>query len=208
MTSPAQAPEMLAGIDVSRYQGEIDWPRVAASGIALAYVRVSGGDGYVDPMGIGHLAACRRTGLRAGAYHYLTGADAVAQARHFLDTVALDAEALPPRLPPMLDLERADAGPGPLAGAHALAWLRAVEDALGVAPLLYTGPAFARDHDLPVVPGLARYPLWIAHYGAVAPVVPSPWADWAGWQHSGHGACPGIRGPADLSWWRAMPGES
>jgi lysozyme len=211
VTSPAAqtppAPRIRRGVDVSHYQGAIDWPAVAASGIEIVYVKLLEGLYSADANGVPNIERARRAGLRVGAYHYLTAADPEEQARAFLRHLPADVEGLPGLLPPALDLESPALGDE--AGVRAAAWLEAVEEALGVAPIVYTGPAFARAHGLAKVPGLGRYGLWVAHYGVDRPAPVDPWGvAWLGHQYTGSGACPGIVGPVDLSRWRAIPGAA
>lgn len=200
--APTPAPE-LHGIDVSHYQGHVDWPTVAKAGVSFAYVKLTEGVTWRDPYGARNLEQARLAGLRVGAYHYLTASDPHEQARAFLDALGLDVEAMPPRLPPMLDLEspRLDSD----AADRALVWLHLVEEALGVAPFVYTFPDFAETRHLERCPELARFPLWIAHYGVSAPRVPRPWGTWVIWQKSGGDRVPGIGPKCDVDVARALP---
>jgi lysozyme len=185
---------MIRGIDVSHHQGAIDWPAVAASGIEFAFVKVSEGGDYIDPRGSENLLGARAAGLRVGAYHYLRPGSGEAQADHFVESYSrADGD-----LPPVLDLEEEALGAS--AASVALVWLRCVEDQLGVRPIVYTFPTFARalsfgDHE-----ALAEYPLWIAHWTLrPKPSIPAPWKEWSIWQHSNTGRVPGIRGNVDLN---------
>lgn len=63
----------------------------------------------------------------------------------------------------------------------------------GHEPVIYTYPAFLPDWGRE----LARYPLWIAHYGAASPTVPAPWKGWKVWQHSSTARVPGVSGNVD-----------
>ena len=206
----SSAPRLRRAIDVSKWQyvrGPIDWSAVAASGIELVYHRLSVGDALDQHGGTG-LEASRRAGLRAGGYHALTGEDIELQVDVFLAAFEPDVVDLPPRLAPMLDLERGDSGAGIEAARRSLAWLEGVEAALGVTPVLYVGPAFARMHRLGDVPALERFPVCIAHYGVAQPAAVAPWGDrWTGHQYSGSGLCNGVLGHVDLSIWRAFPGD-
>ena len=213
MTSPAQqAAPLLAGLDVSRFQGTIDWPAVVDAGaaardpIAIVYYRLTIGSSFVDRLAERNRAGARSAGCRVGAYHVLTADPVAEQVDAFLRALGPDREALPAMLPPALDLERDDAGAGVFAGRRALEWLCAVADALSVDPVVYTGPAYALANGLGELLDLARFPLWIAHYGVSAPHVPAPWDAWTGWQYSGTGTSPGIVGHVDRSWWRRYPG--
>ncbi len=185
-------------LDVSRYQGEIDWPRVAAwrdhdgARIVEVVAKLTQGVTYRDPNGLRNILEARAVGLRVGAYHYLTGADPLAQAAHFID--AWWAIAEPPDFA-VLDVERAWTGED--VPAASLAWLRAVEAGTGVRPEVYTGLDFAARFK--AAPEMADYALWVAAYWESAPKCPPPWASFAWWQYTASARVDGIAGKVDLS---------
>src|SRR5262245_38740109 len=93
----------LAGIDVSSYQGEVDWKQVKRAGIVFAFARVSDGLEVVDARFRENFTAMRRARVRRGAYQYFrASADPKAQADLFLK--ALRGMG-PLDLPPVLDVE-------------------------------------------------------------------------------------------------------
>jgi len=194
-----QDSDLLRGIDVSGWQGHVDWSAVAAAGYAFGSCKLTEGLTVDDRTGADNLRRIRTAGMRAVAYHYLRGNDPEAEAAHFLarlgDAIGPDAAALPP-VRVMLDVEDASAGPG--AADRALAWLRAVEDARGLRPFVYTYPGFAFLHHFERAPDLGNYSLWIAHYGVASPLVPKPWADWSLWQQTGRHRAPGVPTLCDL----------
>jgi lysozyme len=191
-------PPLLRGIDVSHYQGHVDWPAVAAAGYSFTWCKLTEGAGYVDPTGVRNLAAARVAGLHAGAYHFFRGSGA-AEAAHFLAALPPDVDALPPRLPPALDLE-ATLPDG--AAEEALTWLRIVHDATGVAPVVYVSPAWAQVHRLDRWPAFGNYGLWLAEWSVVTPKPPAPWDSWLAWQ-TGAGEVPGVGGSCDVDVARA-----
>ena len=78
------------GIDVSKWQGEIEWPRVAASGVAFAMVRASYGRDSEDPRFKANISGAAASGLPCGAYHYcyaMSVEEAKTEAEFFLRTV-------------------------------------------------------------------------------------------------------------------------
>src|SRR5918996_1407603 len=183
--------EPLAGIDVSHFQGEIDWRAVEAADVRFAFIKATEGLDDVDPCFAQNWQRSRAAGLLRGAYHFLhPNLDARQQAAHFLAVVTLDDDALPPAL----DVEVTD-GVAPAALAACIeAWLGTVEAALGCKPVVYTDPSFWRDN---VGANLGGYPLWLACYAA-QPDVPEGWQGWVFWQHSQRGSVDGIAGPVDL----------
>jgi lysozyme len=183
--------DVLAGIDVSHFQGEVDWGAVAAAGIRFAFIKATEGLDDVDPRFVQNWQQSRAAGLLRGAYHFLhPNLDAKQQAAHFLSVVTLDDDALPPAL----DIEVTD-GEGPATLTACIeTWLGTVEATLGCKPVVYTDPSFWRDN---VGANLATYPLWLACY-APSPEVPASWGSWTFWQHSQSGRVDGIAGPVDL----------
>lgn len=184
----------LPGIDVSHFQGQIDWSAVAASGIAYAFAKATDGITYTDPDFQTNWQGMRAAGLARGAYHfYETGDDPVAQANHFVATVGALGDG---DLPPVVDIEsnNGDYG-GQSIAANLQIWLNAVEQALGRTPMIYTNPSFWNND---VGADFGRYPLWIAQYGVAAPTVPTGWSAWSFWQHSEQGSVAGVAGEVDL----------
>lgn len=192
--TPAQRSDAatMRGIDVSHYQGHVDWQAVASAGYSFAFYKLTEGSTFTDPTAARNETAGRAAGLRMGPYHFFRGAG-LAEAAHFLRALPPDVAALPARLPPALDLEAPMPDDG---GTEALAWLRAVEDALHARPFVYVGRAWARLHGLRRWPELADYPLWLACW-ETQPIVPEPWASWAVWQ-TGSARVPGVNGKCDV----------
>jgi lysozyme len=92
----------VQGIDVSHYQGVVDWQQVAQNGMAFAFAKATEGITYVDPQLAANWDGIRVAGLVRGAYHFFEpNDDAAQQAQHFLSTVQLQ----PGDLPPVLDVE-------------------------------------------------------------------------------------------------------
>jgi len=189
---------LTPGIDVSHYQGVIDWAKVKAAGIQFAFIKATDGATGTDPMFATNVKGCMAVGLPWGAYHFFRpGENAAAQAAHFLSVAdfIVTGIACGKVLPPALDLEL-----GPLTFAEAMIWLDQVDEALGNTPMVYISPAFAAANIEPGDPAGA-YPLWIAEYGPRAtPTIPDPWGGWEFWQHSAAGEIDGIAGTVDLDW--------
>ena len=186
----------LKGIDVSHFQGRIDWPTVAQQGIAFAYAKASEGNSVTDPMFGTNYAAMRAAGVARGAYHFLhADVDATQQARHFLSVLGTPQAG---DLPPMLDVETACGMQCAAIDSCALAWLADVQNALGCTPLIYSSLSFWNSN-LAGSAALCAYPLWIAEYtSAAAPVLPHGVSGYAIWQHAQTGKVDGIAGAVDL----------
>ncbi|WP_329686128.1 glycoside hydrolase family 25 protein [Longimicrobium sp.] len=193
-TAPAPDGDRLAGVDVSHWQGAIDWNRAAGDGVSFAFIKATEGGDYVDPAFAANWAGAAAAGIPRGAYHfYRPQTDAAAQAQHFLRTVQLRAGDLPP----VLDVEVTDGRPAAEIAAGVRTWLQTVERATGRRPIVYTRASFWTGQ---MGGGFGAYPLWVAHYGAAQPSIPADWSRWAFWQHSDAGRVAGITGDVDLNW--------
>ena len=129
--------ETLRGIDVSYYQGDIDWNAVAADGISFAWVRVSHSTQFFDPQFDANLAGARAAGIHTGVYQYFEPTeDPIAQADFLLDHMG---PLQPGDMPPMIDVESADTVAPAVAMADYTRWLRALPGK-PVFELLVVGP--------------------------------------------------------------------
>ncbi len=203
-SSPPPPPAVtLEGIDVSHYQGVIDWPSVAAAGKRFAIMKVTEGQTYVDPGYATNHTAARAAGLPVSAYHFArpmsTRGDAVIQADWFVNNAAL----LPGDLVPALDLEQTGGLSVSDLQAWVGAWLGEVTAKLGVRPMIYASPAFWTTSmgNTTLFADQGYSVLWIAHWGTSSPALPA--ANWGGhgwtfWQYSSTGSVPGISGNVDL----------
>lgn len=211
LAAPAVASPRVPGIDVSKYQGRIDWGLVGLTPVRFVIMRATLGNRYRDGRFARNVAGARRNGLTIGAYHFAKPGpapwDPRAEADHFLDVVGLRAGDVVP----VLDIEETGGlGPRQLR-TWAAAWLQRVEDRTGVRAMIYSGNHFwhgfmrntawfaDRDH-----------PLWVAHWYVASPDVPGDrWGDrgFTVWQFSARGRIPGIRGPVDLDWMRGDLGS-
>ena len=185
------------GIDVSKWQGQVDWAAVKASGVVFAYARATNGTKILDEWFDANWAGMKAVGLYRGAYQFFRpGQDAVAQANLML---ARMGPLGPGDLPPMIDVEETDGQPPAVVADKVAQWIQVVEAATGKKPLVYTGTWFWD----PYVgsDAFASYPLWEAWYcTGCCPNLPKAWSSMLFWQYSSKGAVPGIGGNVDLNW--------
>lgn len=184
------------GIDVSKWQGSINWARVKNAGYAYAFIRVSDGVNYPDPRFATNWANARSAGVIRGAYQFFRPSQNVAaQANLMIQRVGAYR---PGDLPPVIDVE-ADGGLAPSVVAQRVKqWVDLVRAGTGARPIVYTGKYFWRDE----VGGstlVASSPLWIAQYTSLCPDIPAPWTQWKFWQHTDRGRVDGIVGNVDLN---------
>lgn len=178
----------VSGIDISHYQGHVDWPAVPST-VAFAILKATQGARGVDPTFAANRFGAVKAGKRVGGYHFAGNDDPVVEADHFLATVG---HVNAGDLPPVYDCEQ---GAGNLVD-QALAWLQQVEHHTGRIPFLYSYKPFIQAH-LSGDKRLARYPLYIAAYGSVPPHVDG-WPTWTIWQRTSSGTVPGIAGRVDM----------
>ena len=184
----------VEGIDVSSWQGTINWGAVAGSGIRFAIVRIGDGYGH-DSQFAANWEGARANGLIRGAYQYFEpGDDPVAQANI---VVAAVGRLGPGDLPVTIDVEAPSPGVSPATYAARIhAWADRVTAGTGRAPIIYTG----RYYWDPYVASsdFVGNPLWHAQYtSAACPNIDDRWSDWAFWQYTSSGSIPGIGGNVD-----------
>ena len=205
MASAQTTSGYLPGIDVSHWQGAIDWPKVAASGQRFVIAKATEGQTYNDDEYATNKAGATAAGLAFTAYHFArpdsTANDAVLEADHFVSVAQLGAG----NLLPALDLEKTGGLDTAALTAWVWAWLQEVDARLGVKPMIYTGPYFWRTYmgDTAEFADAGYKVLWIANWNVSSPSVPA--SDWGGngwtfWQYSDCGTVPGISGCVDTDW--------
>jgi lysozyme len=183
---PPVEPELIFpgeyGVDVSHWQGAMDWFQCQQAGATIAYIKATEGLEWVDPRFFENWNGAHQTNLKIGAYHYFkNGENSEAQAHHFLHTVG-DYDAL---LPPALDVEDGTAPPDP---DHIRNWLAIVEDELKVRPVIYTAAWYWNNARFGgPVPWAAGYRLWVSSFNYYAADIPTDWNTFWMWQFSGMG---------------------
>lgn len=167
------------GVDVSTYQGQIDWPVLAEQGVDFAFIKASEGSGLRDVRFAENWAGAQAAGIRPGAYHFFSyDSPGEGQAENFIAAVPVT----PGALPPVVDIEFYGPYLEEPAGAERVKaildpLLERLEECYGVKPILY---ATYRSWQLYLSGREYRdYPLWIS-----SPVVAPMLHDWDFWQYS------------------------
>ena len=180
-------------MDVSHWQGDIDWTRVYNAGYRFAFVKASDGTSYVDPKFTTNIQNGASAGLMMGAYHFAHPErdSAIAEADHFVNVIQPYMGQM--QLPPALDIE----GKASSIGWSALStwinnFMNEVKNKLGVTPVLYVNVNYASHLDSSVT----QWPLWIADWTYDPNATPrtGKWSSWSYWQYSDKGSVPGISG--------------
>lgn len=206
----------VRGIDVSVYQGNINWPAAAAGGVKFAQIRIANvlAD---DTKFAQNWQGAKAAGILRGAYQYFNpNVDALAQANKMIDGLK-KAGFGPGDLPPEIDVEwNANDIPAPAAYATAIrTWINAVKTAFGVAPMIYAGGPYWTANVKSTE--WNTNPLWHPEYPNYPNtiyqmnVMPAPLAGcpkflsaampkWTFWQFAGeNGRAPGVSGPVDVN---------
>lgn len=203
---PKEAPlPILNGVDVSNWQGHIDWPQVAQSGRAFAFIKATEDSDFVDPWFPANWQRCKEVGMARGAYCFArpsksSPADSVTLFEATIKSAGGLAEG---------DLIALDIEDEKFAGSlhvWVAEWLDLAERTFGVRPVIYTGHWYSEPHDLEH-PDLSKYPLWYASYQDQLPPPPTGWQKVTFWQHSAHAQVPGVAGDCDVDRFYGSPDE-
>ena len=192
---PADFP--VHGIDISRWQGDIDWSSARRGGVSFAFIKATEGGDHIDPRFLDNFNAARRAGVPRSAYHfYYWCRPAIEQVAWFRENVPNDPGALPPvldvewnnesrtcrRRPPRAEVVR-----------EMRIWLREVERLYGKRPIIYTSVDFHADN---LVGEFDDYPIWVRSVAGY-PVRKYEGRRWTLWQYAGDGRVPGVNGDVD-----------
>ena len=186
------------GVDVSRWQGEIDWNKLRAQGANFVYIKATDGGDHLDPMFAENWREAAQAGLRRGAYHFFYWCRlASEQADWFIRNVPKVAGALPP----VIDVEWNAYSSCKKRPSRAVVlekmqvFMDRLERHYGQRPVIYTAPDFYDDN---LKGAFKDYPFWLRSV-AVQPSEVYPGRDWLFWQYSGSGLSKGVDGRIDLN---------
>lgn len=187
----------IHGIDISHYQGDIDWDdlrNAMIEGCPLRFIviKATEGSSRVDEKFNDNFYMAREYGYIRGAYHFWSNkSTAREQAYFFLNKVRLEDGDLPP----VLDVEHKPKDRSAEDFQRdILTWLHIVEDKYHVKPIIYTYYKFKEKYlNAPV---FDDYPYWIAHYYVDKVEYKG---EWKFWQHTDVGRLPGIKGYVDFN---------
>lgn len=195
--SPTSYP--VHGIDVSRWQTDVDWSTAQSNGVSFAFIKATEGGDHADPGFWNHWRNAAAAGVPRGAYHFFYFCTpAEVQARWFIINVPRERGALPP----VLDIEWNDASQNcpdrpdaVTVRAEVEIFLEIIERHYAQQPILYTTVDFWRDNEMWRIQGAQPWLRAVTEHPADA----YPGADWAFWQYSSTGLVPGVAGEVDLN---------
>jgi lysozyme len=187
----------IHGIDVSKFQGDIDWNTVANSGVKFAWIKATEG-GDRDARFQANWEGVKAAGIPHGAYHFVYWCrPPLEEINNFEQNAPVEVDALPP----VLDVEATPTSPtchrqltqdGAIADMQIM--LQEMERHYGKRPIIYTTPDF---YQAILADGaLMDYPIWVRstkHH----PAVKYGSRAWHFWQYQSDGRVPGIGGKVD-----------
>lgn len=181
----------VSGVDVSEYQGAVDWAVIEEQGVKFAFIRATEGSGYTDAAFAANWRAVAETDVLAGAYHFFSfdsGADT--QAANFMAAVSKEG----PMLPPVVDVELYGSYKRSPPEAETVRqqldeMLHLLEEHYGIPPILY---ATQRAYRLYLAGHYEENPIWIRDV-YFSPSLPDG-RDWTFWQYSDKGRLAGYAG--------------
>lgn len=185
------------GIDVSRWQGDVNWSQVRRAGASFAFIKATEGGDVADPLFMQNWRGTAQAGLARGAYHfYYFCRTPEEQAAWFIAHVPRERGSLPPVLDMEWTVSRNCPGrPAPaVVRDHANRFMDVLERHYGTRPIIYTTPDFYEDNDL----GRLRAEFWLRSV-AGHPSERYPQERWTFWQWTGTGIVPGVQGDTDIN---------
>lgn len=188
-----QSSEIYEGIDVSRWQGNINFEQVANSGIQIVYIKATEGTTYVSPTFEKSYLNAKENGLKIGFYHYVTARteeEAKAEAQFFASKI--QGKEVDCKL--AMDFEEFGNLNNNEINAIGLAFIKRLQELTQKPVIVYSNSYTART----VWNGeILNYSLWVAEYGVSKPRDNGKWSKYVGWQYTDTGKVNGIRGNVD-----------
>lgn len=190
---PPSGGRQYRGIDISEFQGEIDFEEVRRSGIEAVYIRVGAGE-YTDEYFAENYERARAAGLKIGFYHYVT-ARSVDEGRRQARFFASLAAGREPDMRLAMDFEYFGSLSVSQINAISEAYLDELTALTKREAVIYSDLSNARNIFSRAL--AEKYPLWAAQYGADEPSANGKWREWVGFQYTDEGRVGGIYGNVD-----------
>ena len=189
------------GIDVSHYQKHIDWRLVASQDIRFAFIKATEGETFQDTLFCNNWEEIKQAGIKRGAYHFFRPkVPAETQARNFIHWVDMENGDLPP----VLDVEVTDLVSPEILRQGVYTWLKLVEAATGIKPILYSNQKFFNKYLAGYFP---EHIVWIARYSSWRDPCLRKNQDWGFWQYGNRGKIAGIGNHVDFNVFSGNFGE-
>ena len=183
------------GIDVSMWQGNIDFNAVKNSGVEAIYIRSSEGTGYIDPYFKTNYEKAKENGIKVGFYHYVTARstdEAINEAKFFVSVI----NGLSPDMRLAMDFENFGDLNVYEINEISKVFLETLKSESGKDVVIYSDAYNARSVFSQELANI--YPIWVADYFVEEPEDNGKWNSWVGFQYSDEGRINGISGNVDL----------
>lgn len=177
LNNPSKAHYPVRGVDVSHYQGTIDWQVLSGQGIQFAYIKATEGSSHTDGKFLENWEAAQNTDLQIGAYHFFSfDSPGESQLDHFIQVVEADFQMLPP----VVDFEfygdkKVNPPDAPSAREQLSTLLEGLEAHYGMRPVLY---ATEEAWEIYLKGWFDEYPLWIRNVTGKPDTGEQKWLFW------------------------------
>ena len=194
----AEDSKAILGVDVSSYQGAIDWGRLKAAGVNFAYIKATEGATVADKDFTKNWQEAKVAGIVRGAYHVYSTTSAIEdQISNFQKTLEKAGDT--GELPAALDLEVALVSKQNMSAAESavLTWLKAMGKLNAKPSVIYGSLSLFNGYFGGTVPGNAT--VWLADYSSGPQSNGEKWPKWKIWQFSDKVTIDGIEGYVDVN---------
>lgn len=191
INTPSKSEYPIRGVDVSSYQGKIDWNVLSKQDIQFAFIKATEGSNYTDEKFTFNYEQAMKTNIHIGAYHFFSyDSSGSTQADNFIATVPKNKNMLPP----VVDIEfYGDKEKDPPNKANVtknlILLLEKLENYYGVKPIIY---ATQKSYKLYISGGYSDYDIWIRDV-YFKPTLPDE-QKWTFWQYTDKGQLDGYKG--------------
>lgn len=191
LNNPSETDYPVRGVDVSSYQGDIEWQILSSQNIDFAFIKATEGSSFVDPCFIYNFSEAQKCSISVGAYHFFSyDSKGLSQAKNFIDTV-VPFEGM---LPPVIDLEfYGDKEKNPPSRDEVRRELKdmlfALEEYYGLKPIIY---ATEKSYELYLSGEYEKYDIWIRNVIS-KPNLPDD-REWSFWQFTNREKYRGYKG--------------
>ena len=195
--APVKKLPLVKGVDISSYNGSVDFEKLHAAGYGFCIAKSSEGADWKDSTFTkARVTAIRAAGMRVGAYHFLrpkAGRSGKVEAAFFIKTAYATGYGKPGDIRPVIDFEASALG-RPQTLRYLVECINEIKRLTGKAPIIYTGGPFWDENTASCRDNFGCQ-LWLAAY-VTDPneYLPAAWDAWALWQHTDQGSVPGVPG--------------
>lgn len=178
----------VCGVDVSNYQGLIDWDKLEEQNVAFAFIKATEGSGHIDESARRNLERASKTNIKKSAYHFFSfDSSGETQAENYISVVGADEIDMPPVVDIEYYADKKSNKPTKEETEQILRpLLKKLEEYYGVKPIIYTTlPVYFRY----VKENFSDYPLWIRNVNFEPDLM-----NWKFWQYCDKGELYGYKG--------------